>query len=158
MSLPCLVASGCRGDAQGGDKKSDRPGCQPVESVDDGKSLAIALEYLATPPYPAAHPSPGPGHTIRRYPLPQVVDGHHGPIFEPHFGRLPAGLVGGGDEGQVAVGFVVFLKDVNDGLFCPVVRLGPGEGGLVNGSRRFVHNIVDCSRALDIVPLVEDEG
>jgi hypothetical protein len=44
--------------------------------------------------------------------------------------------VTGGDEGQVAVGFVAFcLEDVGDGLLGLVVGLVPGKGGLVDDNR-----------------------
>ena len=91
-------------------------------------------------------PLPGPFLVIRRHPLPQVVDGHDTTVFQPHLGRLPARLVGGGDEGEEAVGVVVFfLGDEDEELVGLVVVGGPGEGGRVEDGWRFGHGVGDCS-------------
>jgi hypothetical protein len=102
-------------------------------------------------------PLPGPGHAIGRYPFAQVVDGRYDSIFQPHFGRLPAGLVGGSDERQVAVGFVAFFQDNgDDDLVGLVIGFGPGQGAVVEDEGQVGHDNMDCSRVGGFLPDVGD--
>lgn len=99
---------------------------------------------------------PGSCLAIERQPFPLVVDGHHTAVFQPHFGCRPAGLVGGGDEGQVAAGFVAFFQNHgSDDLVGVVIGFGSGQGVVVEDGGQVVHSGLDCSHAPDIVPLVD---
>jgi hypothetical protein len=89
---------------------------------------------------------PGPGDVVGGDAFAQIVDRHHDAMFQPQFGRLPGGLVGGGDEDEEAVGVVVvFASDGDEELVGLVVGGGPGEGGRVEDGWRFGHGVGDCS-------------
>jgi hypothetical protein len=85
---------------------------------------------------------PGPGSVVGWDAFAQIVDRHHDAMFQPQFGRLPARLVGGGDEGEEAVGVVVFFAGDEDGeLVGLVVVGGPGEGSRVEDGWEFGHSV-----------------
>jgi hypothetical protein len=118
-----------------------------VWSIPQVLSLEVGETQWLVKSRPLSHySSPGPDHAIGRYPFAQVVDGRYDSIFQPHFGRLPAGLVGGGDEGQIAVGFVAFfLHHDDDNLIGLVIGFGPGQGAVVEDEGQVVHDNMDCS-------------
>jgi hypothetical protein len=89
---------------------------------------------------------PGPGGVVGGDAFAQIVDRYHDAMFQPEFGRLPGGLVGGGDEGEEAIRVVVFFAGDEDGeLVGLVVVGGPGEGGWVEDGGEFGHCVGDCS-------------